>query len=214
MMFRGVVSRARGGHRVGVAVAAVSASLVSSAIVVGVSLASDHGQRAAAASLSPVTVKASPITVGRGYRLLQPGTIVRSSRLGVRAFIDDSLGVALNTGMSLNGVTYPVGTVNGGRTWRIDGPALHVPAANGPDAVTQIGAARPATFFAYGGPGGANSVDVSADGGRHWFRAFLGGGVVAAVVDSNGELFAFTGGGGAFSSTDGGRTWHATRSVS
>jgi hypothetical protein len=34
------------------------------------------------------------------------------------------------------------------------------------------------------------------------------------VVDSNGELFAFTGDGHAFSSKDTGRTWHATRSVS
>lgn len=213
-MFRSVVSLARGCHRLVVAVVAVIASLVSSAVVVDISSASGQRPGAVAASSSPVTVKASLIIVRRGHGFLSPGTIVQSSRLGVRAFTNDHRGIALNVGGSLNGVTYPVGTVDGGRTWRVDGPALHVAAANGPDAVTQIGAARPATFFAYGGPGGANSVDVSADGGRHWFRAFLGDGVVAAVVDSDGELLAFTGAGGAFSSTDGGRTWHATRSVS
>jgi hypothetical protein len=126
-------------------------------------------------------------------------------------FVNSSRGIALNTGTSLNGVTYPVATVNGGKTWRIDGPELHIPAANAPNVVTQVGAGSPSTYFAYGGPAGANSVDVSADGGKHWYRAYLGG-VVGGVVDSHGELFAFTGELGAYYSTDGGQVWHYNKS--
>ena len=62
-----------------------------------------------------------------------------------------------------------------------------------------------------GTPAGANSVDVSADRGKHWYRAFLGG-VVGAVVGSDRELFAFTGAPGAYYSKNGGRVWHYNKS--
>ena len=210
MVFRTLISPPSGSHKLLKPATAALVALASSAIVVGVSSASDRSA-AVAASSPAATVRATQIPASPAPTFLQPGKIVRSSRLGVRAFVNGKDGVALNTGQSLSGVTYPVATVNGGKTWRIDGPALHIPAANGPDAVTQVGAAGPATYFAYGGPAGANSVDVSADGGKHWYRAFLGG-VVGAVVGSDRELFAFTGAPGAYYSKNGGRVWHYNKS--
>ena len=211
MVFRTLISPPGSSHKLLKPAAAALVALASSAIVVGVSSASHRSAAAVAASSPPATVTATQIPPSPAPTFLQPGKIVSSSKLGVRVFVNGKDGVALNTGQSLNGVSYPVDTVNGGKTWRIDGPELHVPAANGPDVVTQVGAGSPATYFAYGGPAGANSVDVSADGGKHWYRAFLGG-VVGAVVDSNRELFAFTGAPGAYYSKDGGRVWHYNKS--
>ena len=211
MVSRTLMWPPRGGRKLLQPAAAALVALASSAIVVGVSSASNRSAAAVAAALRPATVTATRIPPSPSPTFLQPGKIVRSSKLGVRVFVNGRDGVALNTGQSLNGVTYPVATVDGGKTWRIDGPELHVPAANAPDVVTQVGAASPATYFAYGGPAGANSVDVSADGGKHWYRAFLGG-VVGAVVDSNRELFAFTGAPGAYYSKDDGRVWHYNKS--
>lgn len=210
MILRALSSPPHGGHKLLRPTAAVAvAVLASCATVVGVSSASNRSP-ASIASSPPPTVTATQIPPSHAPTFLPAGTVVSASKLGVRVFVNSKDGVALNTGLSLSGVTYPVATVNGGKTWRIDGPELHVPAANGPDVVTQVGAAGPATYFAYGGPAGANSVDVSADGGSHWYRAFLGG-VVGGVVSSNGELFAFTGEPGAYHSTDGGRVWHYSK---
>lgn len=209
MALRTSTSPVRRGRGLLKPVAPALVALVSSAIVVGVSSASDR----AATSSPPATVTATQMPPSRSPTFLQPGKIVNPSALGVRAFINSNDGVALNQGMSLGGVTYPVATVNGGRTWRIDGPELHIPAANAPNVVTQVGAGAPATYFAYGGPGGANSVAVTGDGGKHWYRAYLGGGIVAAVVDSNRKLYAFTGAPGDYYSTNGGRVWHYSASV-
>ena len=202
---------AGGGRRLGRPASVLLTGLLLSLVFVGASPASV--QRSRAGQKPPRTIRATAIQVSHANGLLAPGTIVKSSSLGGRVFINASRGLALNSGQSLRGVTYPVATVNGGKTWKIAGPALHVPAANAPDVVTQIGAAPPATYFVFGGPGGANSVDVTADGGAHWFRAYLGDGVVAAVVASNGELFAFTGSSGAYYSKDNGRIWHYTKTI-
>lgn len=124
----------------------------------------------------------------------------------MRVFLNRRHGVAINTGTSVNGVTHPVAPTDGGRIWRVDGPALHIPAAHGRDAVTQVTAMRPNPAVVFGGPGGANSGVVSADGGRHWYRAYLDG-VVGAVVGDRGRLYALTGDRGAYVSGDRGRTW-------
>ena len=203
MVFRTLVPR-RSGHKLTAATAA-TAALASSAIVVGVLLASGPASAVAATS-PPATVTATLIAPSPAPTFLQPGHAVSSSVLGVRVFVNGKDGVALNTGLSLKGVTYPVATVNGGKTWRIDGPELHVPAANGPDVVTQVGAGGSATYFAYGGPAGANPVDVSADAGKYWYRAYLEG-QVSAVVYSYGTLFAFTNAPDPYVSSDGGKVW-------
>lgn len=213
MILRTFISSLPSGHRLLMRAAAALVALASSAIVVGVSSASDRSAPVVAAYSPPTTVRAAQIPRSPSRAFLQPGKIVSSPSLGIRVFVNEKNGFALNAGRSLDGVTYPIATVNGGKTWRIDGPALHIPAANAADVVTQVGAASPATYFAYGGPAGGGTVDVSADGGKHWYRAYLGG-VVGAVVyrADNRELFAFTGAPGAYYSKDGGQVWHYSES--
>ena len=122
-------------------------------------------------------------------------------------------GFALAT---LNGTTYPAASVNGGKTWRIDGPHFHVSAANAPDAVSRLGAAGHATYFAYGGPEGGESIVVSTDAGKRWWRAYMPGvpmAVVYGALGSNGGrgLLAFVRSGGSkiltYTSADGGKHW-------
>jgi hypothetical protein len=160
-------------------------------------------------------VLATQIPASKSPPFSRPGTVVPASSLGVRVFVSSKDGFALANLTRGGGATYPVATVNGGRTWRIDGPEFHVNAANGPDVVTQVGGAAPSLYFAYGGPDGSGSVVVSADGGHHWWRAYLGGDVFAVVSFVTGprtnELVAFTDWPGAYYSKDGGQVWHYDR---
>jgi hypothetical protein len=83
---------------------------------------------------------------------------------------------------------YPALSTDGGRHWRIDGPQLHVNAADGPEAVGFVGAAGPHTFFAYG----SSAIDVSSDGGRTWWETFADELVMAVVPGlRSGELVAY-----------------------
>jgi hypothetical protein len=178
-----------------------------------VGVASAGGNAAASRTASPPTVTATIIR--RTPRTLRRGTIVRSGTLSRRVFPDARHGFALAL---VANVSYPAASVNGGRTWRIDGPALHLPALQAPLVVTQTGAAGSRTYFAYGGPDGGQAVDVTRDGGAHWYRAFLGEVVMAVVSADHGRLVAFAQStAGASSSTavnlvyvsrDGGRHWH------
>jgi hypothetical protein len=140
---------------------------------------------AAAPTPPPKLITAHRITSSaRG--VLKPGSVVSSARLGVRVFPSASRGFALAT---VSNVTYPAATVNGGRTWKIDGPPFHLPAAQAPLVVTQVGG-HGNTYFAWGGPGGGNFADVSPDAGKHWWGAPLGGIVLAVVATPNGHLVA------------------------
>jgi hypothetical protein len=141
---------------------------------------------------------------------------VGSRTLGVRVFPNARHGFAL---ANVNDGQYPAATASGGAKWRIDGPVLHVNAAQAPLVVTQVGAAAPATYFAWAGPGGGNAVDVTTDAGKHWRQALLPG-VPLAVVHS-GQLSAFVQVPTTSSATpkaeiwvyvskDGGRHWHYT----
>jgi hypothetical protein len=120
------------------------------------------------------------------HGVLKPGASVGSARLGVRVFPNASHGFALAL---VRNVTYPAATVDGGKSWKIDGPPLHVPAAQAPLVVTQVGAHK-RTYFAWGGPTGGNVVDVTPDAGKHWFAASLGGLVLSVVATSTGHLIA------------------------
>ena len=206
MGFRALISRHR---RTGRLVTAGLVGLAVGSIVVGVSSAA--GQPALAATPRPVTGTELPSsdTPPGAPR----GKVVSPSSLGVRVFVDGRHGFAL-ANLRRFDADYPAATVDGGRTWRVDGPHFHVAAANAPAVVTQVGAGGRSTYFAYGGPGGGNSVVVSTDRGQHWWRAFLAG-QVPAVVYSGGELVAFTNlpGPGAYVSADGGRHWRWRRTV-
>jgi len=144
------------------------------------------------------------------------GTIVSSSDLGVRVFVSSKKGFAL---AGIGGTTYPTATADGGAVWRIDGPHLHVSAMNAPDVVADVGAVAPSTYYAYGG--GGMTVDVTANGGASWWRAYMPGDAIAvvpsqatghttliAIVGTNPGQFA------AYVSSDGGRHWtHTTGPV-
>lgn len=72
--------------------------------------------------------------------------------------------------------TYPLATINGGRTWRTAGPVLHIPAAQAAVGVAQAGVISPRIWFACCGLNGV--VDVTPDAGTHWWQTFFPGEVV------------------------------------
>lgn len=216
MIFRNPVFlfSAGGGRGVRPALAALTV-VVASSTAVGVSSAYERSPARGAGSMPPASIAATQLPADKPP-FSPPGTIVSSSTLGVRILVNANDGFALATVSQGGGTTYPAATVNAGKTWRIDGPHFHVSAANAPDVVTQVGAASPATYFAYGGPGGAESVVVTTDGGKQWWRAYLPGvpeAVVYGPVGLNGArgLLAFVAAGPsqlwAYVSSDGGRHW-------
>jgi hypothetical protein len=168
---------------------------------------------AAAATTSPqTTVTASLLTRGAGT--LAPGTKVRAASLGQRVFVNARHGFAL---ASVGQAQYPAASSDGGRTWRTDGPALHVNAAQAPLVVTSIGAASAKTAYAFGG---GQALDTTSDGGKKWYRALFNGLVMAVVPNSSGHLVAFVDGSAGstgvtwqYVSKDGGRSWHLSTSV-
>jgi hypothetical protein len=220
MVFQGLTSPQQSGSKRVKAVSAAVVAVALSAIIVGIASASGRTP-AVAASSPPATVTATALPKSSSPPFKPVGTIVsaasvgNSSNLGPvpRVFVGSQDGVSMGTSRSLGGVTYPVATVNGGKTWRIDGPELHVQAANAPNVVTQVGAASPATYFIYGGPMGANSVNVTTNGGKQWYRAYLGGVVDAVAATNSEDLYAFIGAPGAYYSNNGGRTWHYNTSL-
>jgi hypothetical protein len=191
---------------------AIGMSLLGAALSgCGSSAPTSTTHRAAAAKVSPPeTVTARPLGPRQGILTIRRGTVVRSNDLSVRVFLDGRRGFALAD--LEHGETYPAATVDGGKTWRIDGPVFHIPAANGPAVVTLVGAARPRTYFAFGG--GGSVVDLTTDGGVHWWSAFLGDDVLSVVPGTNPHhLIAVVQNGGpkvatvVYISTDGGRHW-------
>jgi hypothetical protein len=187
----------------------VSGSLLASSLVAVADASSDA---VAAVPKPPKTVTATLVTRRSGT--LAPGTSVASGKVvGQRVFINAKRGFGL---ASVGSADYPVATADGGKTWKTDGPALHLHAAQAPLAVVYIGAVNPKKVFAWGG---GQVIDATSDGGRHWYRALFGnGGPVAVVHDFAGHLLAFI---GPFSgsttwqyvSKNGGRTWHYQSTV-
>lgn len=153
---------------------------------------------AAAAATPPRTVTAAPIT--RPLGTLAPGTTVRSRDLGQRVFTDAAHGFAL---ASVGQAQYPAASTDGGKTWKTDGPALHINAAQAPLSVTGIGVSNVKTVFAYGG---GQVIDTTNNGGVKWYRALFSGLVMAVVRGATGHLVAFVDGSTSASSS-GGVTW-------
>jgi hypothetical protein len=154
------------------------------------------------------TVAATPIA--RVPNTLRPGRVVRSSALSHRVFVDSSHGFAL---ANVSEAQYPAVTLNGGKTWRVNGPALHLNAAQAPLVVCEVGALDRRSYWAEGC--GGQVVDTTNDGGRHWWRSLFEGGVLS-VVSSGGRLLvfleSFTQGSASatiqvYASTDKGRSW-------
>src|ERR1700761_1725346 len=109
----------------------------------------------------PATVTAAAIT--RQAHTLAPGSKVKGSAVfGNRVFINATDGFALvDTGQA----QYPAATTDGGKTWKTDGPALHLNAAQAPLSVVDIGAAGQNTAFAWGT---GQVIDATSNGGKQW----------------------------------------------
>lgn len=160
----------------------------------------------AATPAAPKTVKATRITRPAGT--LAPGSSVKSSRIsGRRTFVNATRGFAL---ANVAQADYAVATTDGGKTWKTDGPALHLDAAQAPLSVIFIGAVNRNTVYAWGG---GQVVDTTSNGGKAWYRAlFTSGSPVAVVSDPSGHLLAFVQSFNGTSTTEyvsknGGRTW-------
>jgi hypothetical protein len=145
---------------------------------------------AGAGALPPAASVSAQLFVRAADRRVAPGTVVRPANLGASVFADARHGFTL---ASIGYDTYPAATIDGGRTWRIDGPVLPIPAARA--GVTQRpprgqpGVAGPNTYFAAEGLQGTTVVEVTTDAGKHWWQALLPGGVVF-VGAFDGELTA------------------------
>jgi hypothetical protein len=166
---------------------------------------------AAARSAPPVPaariVKAKLIRVQRGT--LTVGSQILNNRVNARrTYFGNSFGVGL--GRDRQGALYPVQTGNGGRYWRIAGPALFLPTADAPDAVDTVTAATKTLQYAYGG--GGQVVDVTRDAGPQWRRATFEGTVLSVAPGvARGELVAFVNNGAGtawqYVTRNGGATW-------
>jgi hypothetical protein len=191
--------------------------VVAGPLVLALAMALQRPSPSAAAVRTPTP----PATVAgtliiRPTGTLKPGSLVKSADLGLRVFPNAKHGFAL---ADVGQAQYPAATVDGGKIWRTDGPALHLNAAQAPLVVQEVGAANQRTFFAWGG---GQVVDVTSDAGKHWYRAILGDVVMAVVSPANGQLVAFaqtaTGSGSTavtwvYVSKDGGRQWHYSDSL-
>jgi hypothetical protein len=148
-------------------------------------------RRVAPASSRAASARAAPPKTVAARRLqpsapggLRRGTAVSSAFIGIRVFADRRRGFAITDLPHASGGTYPVATADGGRTWRTDGPVLHVPAAQGPLAVDQAGLAGRRIYFAW--CGACNTViDVTPDAGGHLWQTFMPGNVLAVLSDAN-----------------------------
>ena len=130
-----------------------------------------------AAPVPPLLRTAGRITARRdGFGTLRPGTRVPAREVDARAFAGPRVGFGL-ANLTV-GETFPARTSDGGVSWRIYGPVLHVPAADGPEAVGATVVAGRSTYVAYG----SSVVDVTADGGRSWWQTDLGELVLAVVA--------------------------------
>jgi hypothetical protein len=200
-------------NRIAQAIAVLATVVACGAAAVAALASGPPSPPAARAAVSqPVrTMTAEPINRVPGS--LKPGSVVRSSQLGHRVFVDSRHGFAL---ASVGQAQYPAASVDAGRTWRVSGPALHLNAAQAPRAVCELGALSRRVYFA---AGCGEVVDSTNDGGAHWWRALFGG-TVLGVVGSGTRLTAFVAGEGStgasasvYVSSDGGRHWRLNESA-
>lgn len=111
---------------------------------------------------------------------LRSGSRVGAGFTGIRAFINRRDGFAIADLPQASDGTYPLATTDGGKTWRTDGPVLHVPAAQGAAAVEQAGVAASRIYFAWC-PACNNLIDITPDAGRHWWAVRLPGQILTLV---------------------------------
>ena len=119
-----------------------------------------------------------------GTHPLRRGTLVRNDFSGTRTFATRRDGFALgHLSGSEGGPTYPLATTDGGKTWRIAGPTVNAPAAQGGADVAQSGVVNARTWFMCCGLN--NVVDVTPDAGKHWWAAGLPAEVINVFAGDN-----------------------------
>ena len=179
-----------------------------SLVAVALGLFALSGAAAAKKAGPPKTVtgtlmKTRPMT-------LKPGSKVKASRVVTpRIFFNSTKGFAM---AQVGQAQYPVATIDGGKTWKTNGPYLHLDAAQAPLAVSNVGAGNQKTLFACCG---GQVVDATGEGGKHWYQALLGDAVLSVIAPGNGKRLvavAQTGMGKqatnlVYVSTDGGHHW-------
>jgi hypothetical protein len=151
----------------------------------------------------PKTVKGAVFT-RKGS--IKPGTKVAGG--GKRILIGAKAGWTM---VSAKQAQYAAKTTDGGKTWRIASPALHVNAADAPESVAQLGALSGNAAYAFGG---GQVADVTTNGGKTWYQS-LWQGTVTAVVPApfSHRLVAYVVGFGSsnqvlqYVSSNGGKSW-------
>jgi photosystem II stability/assembly factor-like uncharacterized protein len=172
---------------------------------------------AIAAGAAPPVPPTPPATIAGSLITRQPqtakvGTTVPAGNLSQRVFVSSKVGFALG---AVGEAQYPAETTNGGASWKTFGPALHVNAAQAPLSVTDVGAVNKRVVYFYGS---GQAVDVTSDGGKHWYRAFAPELSLAVVPGTSGQLvwivqdgFGSSGNTAVtwqYVSTNGGKLWH------
>jgi hypothetical protein len=190
---------------------AAAGAIGAAALTVSATDAGAHSRPAASAL--PRTMTGQVIKVRSGTQ--RPGTVLKSSMIfSTRVYSSDRHGFAL---ANANSADYPVLTTNGGATWKIAGPALHVDAANAPATVASVGVSGAQTDYAYG----SGAIDVTGNGGATWYQVFPEGNVTAVVTGAHGlaaYVQALNAQGIAtgvyqYVSTDGGRRWTLSNQI-
>ncbi|MEO6857803.1 MAG: hypothetical protein ABI323_04360 [Solirubrobacteraceae bacterium] len=190
------------------------AVVTASTLSLAVAASTASGVSAVAAAGPAKTVTGSIIKRASGT--LAPGSKVHSSALAGRTFTDAKHGFAL---ADVGQAQYPAATTNGGKTWKTDGPALHLDAAQAPLVVLNLAAASRRLIFAYGG---GQVIDATGDGGKHWYRALFNGLSMAVTRNPQGHLVGFidTSASGSgpgqtlqYVSKNGGHTWRLNTTV-
>jgi hypothetical protein len=166
---------------------------------------------AATRSATPIPPTATTVTatmIQVQNQTLSVGAQIPNGQINARrTYFGNSFAVTL--GHDRQGALYPVQTGDGGLRWRTDGPALFLPTADAPNAVTTVTAATKTLQYAYGA---GQTVDVTRDGGPQWRRATFDGTVLAVSPGSaTNELVAFVNNGAGvtwqYVTRNGGLTW-------
>lgn len=122
-----------------------------------------------------------------------------------------------------DGYLYPARTLDGGKTWEINGAWFGNPTADAENSVETIGGASSQVAWAWDRPprDPSQALFTTIDGGQHWYRTVWQGIVTSIGQGSNGDLVARvapltfevnhkevpSGSPGVYMSTDGGSTW-------
>ena len=120
-------------------------------VVTGIATVAPPGSSFALATAAGSTPK-PPKTVKATRIARQSGTLAAGSHVGSgsvagqRTFTNATTGFAL---ASVGEADYAVATTDAGKTWKTDGPALHLHALQAPLAVSFIGAINRKTVFAW-----------------------------------------------------------------